>query len=99
MTRQSAVQHLWNGSLLKGLFLSVLVLSSAIAVVYTQYLNRNLHIQLQQLQENRDKLHIEWTQLLLEQGTLGSDIRVEKIAREHLNMLLPSPNQVLVIKP
>jgi cell division protein FtsL len=99
MTQKTAIQYLWNGGMLKGLSLSVLVLSSAIAVVYIQYLNRNLHIQLQQLQESRDRLHIEWTQLLLEQGTLGSDIRVEKIAREHLDMLLPSPNKVLVIKP
>ena len=81
------------------LLLGGLVLSSAIGVVYIKHLNRSLHIQLQQLQGLRDKLHIEWTQLLLEQGTLGSDVRVEKTAREQLGMIIPSSNQVVVIKP
>jgi len=95
----NAVKILWQSQTLSRLLLSVFVLSSALLVVYTKYLNRNLHIQLQQLQENRDKLHIEWTQLLLEQGTLGSDIRVTEIAKKRLNMQSPTPDQVLVVKP
>lgn len=87
------------GRILDLLFLGLLVLSTAIAVVYTKHLNRSLHIQLQQLQNVRDKLHVEWTQLLLEQGTLGSDVRVEKIAQEKLRMITPSPHQMVVIKP
>lgn len=79
--------------------LGVLVLSSALGVVYTKYLNRNLHIQLEQLQDARDNLHVEWTQLLLEQGTLASDVRVEKIAREKLGMIVPSPKEIVVIQP
>lgn len=79
--------------------LSLLVLSSAMGVVYTKHLHRGLHIQLQQLQKERDKYHVEWTQLLLEQGTLGSDQRVEKVAREQLGMIIPPPNQIVVIKP
>lgn len=79
--------------------LGVLVLGSALGVVYTKYLNRNLHIQLEQLQDARDNLHVEWTQLLLEQGTLASDVRVEKIAREKLGMIVPSPKEIVVIQP
>ena len=78
---------------------SLMVLGSAIGVVYTKHLHRSRHIQLQQLQNTRDKLHVEWTQLLLEKGTLGSDVQVEKIAREQLRMIIPPPNQVAVIKP
>lgn len=81
------------------MILSFLVLSSALGVVYTKYLNRNLHIQLEQLQDARDNLHVEWTQLLLEQGTLASDLRVEKIAREKLGMVIPSPKEIVVIQP
>ena len=79
--------------------LGLLVMGSAVGVVYTKHVNRNRHIQLQQLQNTRDKLHVEWTQLLLEQGTLGSDVRVEKVAREQLGMIVPPSNQVVVIKP
>jgi len=75
------------------------VLASAMMVVTTKHLNRKLHIDLQDLQQKRDKLHIEYSQLLLEQGTLGSDARVEQVAREQLGMNLPKPEQTWVIKP
>jgi cell division protein FtsL len=84
---------------LKMMLLGLLVLSSALGVVYTKYLNRNLHIQLEALQDSRDNLHVEWTQLLLEQGTLASDLRVEKIAREKLGMIVPSNKEIVVIQP
>lgn len=76
-----------------------LVLGSALGVVFTQHFHRSLHIQLQMLQKSKDKLHEEWTRLLLEQGTLGSDLRVEQIAREKLGMTIPNPNQMVVIRP
>jgi cell division protein FtsL len=79
--------------------LALLVLSSAMGVVYTKHFNRTLHIQLQQLQNTKDKLHEEWTQLLLEQGTLGSDVRVEQVAREKLGMIVPPPSQMVVVQP
>jgi len=79
--------------------LGLLVIGSAVGVVYTKHVNRNRHIQLQQLQNTRDKLHVEWTQLLLEQGTLGSDVRVEEVAREQLGMIAPPSDQMVVIKP
>ena len=78
---------------------SFILLSSALAVVYSKHLYRKLHIQLQHLQQARDSLHNEWTQLLLEQGTLASDVRVEKIARETLKMKIPDPTQTQVINP
>lgn len=79
--------------------MTLLVMSSAIAVVYTKHINRSLHIQLQQLQKTRDNLHIEWSKLLLEQGTLGSDLRVEKIASDELNMFVPKAEEMMVVRP
>lgn len=75
------------------------VLMSAIAVVVSKHLSRSLHIQLQELHHHRDVLHIEWSRLLLEQSTLGSDARVEKIASEQLGMKIPNPKQVMVLRP
>jgi cell division protein FtsL len=80
-------------------FLMICLLLSAMAVIVSKHLDRTLHIRLQQLQKNRDDLHIEWSRLLLEQSTLGSDPRVEKIAREQLGMTVPAPNQVQVMRP
>lgn len=75
------------------------VLGSAMAVVYIKHLNRKLHIELQQLQQSSDNLHVEWSKLLLEQGTLGSDVRVEQVAVDQLNMVLPKHDEIMVIKP
>ncbi len=96
--RGPLVELLPRGSM-SVLLLGLLVLGTALGVVYTKYLNRNLHSELQQLQATRDQLHVEWTQLLLEQGTLGSDVRVEKVARETLGMITAPSNQIVVIKP
>jgi len=81
-----------------GCFL-LLLLATASGVVYCKHLTRGLHVQLQNLQQSRDKLHIEWSQLLLEQGVLGADVRVEKIAHEKLGMHLPASEKVRVIHP
>lgn len=77
--------------------LSCLVFASALGVIYYQHLSRQLFTTLQSLQQEIESLQVEWSQLLLEQGTWSSDARVERIAREHLKMLLPEPNEVVVI--
>lgn len=96
---QSPLKQLWSGYPLLIGFLSLVVLGTAIAVVLAKHLHRGFNIQVQQLQSTRDALHVEWTQLLLEQGTLGSDVRVEKIAREQLEMIIPTPSQMMVVRP
>lgn len=95
----SPLDPLFSFSQILVMLLMIGVLGSAIAVVYTQHLNRSLHIQLQHLHELRDAFHVEWSQLLLEQGTYGSDVRVEKVAQETLKMKLPRQDQIMVIRP
>lgn len=80
-------------------FLMIGLLLSAMAVIVSKHLDRSLHIRLQQLQKTRDDLHVEWSRLLIEQGTLGSDPRVEQIAREQLKMIVPAANQIQVMRP
>lgn len=91
--------YLIQSSGLKLWVLGLLVLSSAIGVVYSKHVGRNFHTQLQELYNERDKLHVEWTQLLLERGALGADMRVEKIAREELGMRFPLQDEIVMIKP
>jgi len=79
--------------------LMISVLGSALLIVYTQHLNRSLHIELQHLDDIRDALHVEWSQLLLEQATYGSDLRVERVAQERLHMRVPKQEQMMVIHP
>jgi cell division protein FtsL len=75
------------------------VLGSGVGVIHIQHANRQLFVQLQKLQKERDHLEIEWELLRLEQSTLITDAAVENVARMRLNMLLPDPNEVFYITP
>lgn len=79
--------------------LACAVLGSGIGVAYTQHANRQLFIQLQKLQAERDHLEIEWELLRLEQSTLVTDAAVEEVARTRLNMRPPDSSAVLYIAP
>lgn len=74
------------------------VFASAIGVIYVKHQTRQYFAQMQHLQRAAEDLHVEWSQLLVEQGTWASDARVEKMAREDLKMVLPKPQEVVVIK-
>ena len=70
---------------------------SALLVVHKKHQSRQLFMQLQSLQLEVERLQEEWSQLLLEQGTWASDARIEKMARTQLQMILPEPNQVVIL--
>jgi cell division protein FtsL len=78
--------------------LILIVFGSALAVVFAKHQSRQLFAQLQNLQRQADDLHVEWTQLLLEQGAWATNARVEKVGRERLNMRSPAPQDVVVIR-
>jgi cell division protein FtsL len=88
-----------NGQFLMVALLTGTVLGSGVGVVYTRHANRQLFVQLQKLQAERDSLAVEWELLQLEQSTLVTDSAVEETARKRLNMLTPDPSEVLYIKP
>lgn len=79
--------------------LLILVLLSCIGSIYVVHLSRQSFAQLQQLHQQRDALHVEWTQLLLEQGTWASYSRIEQLAAQSLHMERPNPAKVQVIEP
>lgn len=74
------------------------VFISAIAVIYVKHQTRQYFAELQSHQQEADNQQVEWSQLLVEQGTWGSDARVERLAHQTLKMRLPDPKEVKVIK-
>jgi cell division protein FtsL len=75
----------------------VLVLGTAIAVVWTKHEARSRFIQLQGLNGQRDALDIEWGQLKLEQSAWATHGRVEQAARVDLHMVIPRPDEVRIV--
>ncbi|GAB4223704.1 MAG: hypothetical protein Tsb005_19480 [Gammaproteobacteria bacterium] len=101
MQRNQAALEGWNFSFSKeslGLLLLIgMVLISAFLVVYVKDLDRRLFSQVQTEQQVRNKLQVEWGQLLLEQSTLATQARVQTIARDQLNMHSPDAARTEVV--
>ena len=77
----------------------VALLAAAIAVVWSKHRARSLFIELQALHAERDALDIEWGQLKLEQSAWAMHGRVEQTARLNLQMVVPRPDEVRIVKP
>jgi cell division protein FtsL len=58
-----------------------------------------LFSELQRQESSRDLLNIDWGRLQLEQSTWATHGRIERMAREELQMIVPGPEQLLVVKP
>jgi cell division protein FtsL len=67
-------------------------------VVYVKPYTRKLFVELQQLEKQRDDMEVEWGQLQLEQNTWATHTRIERIAKQKLQMITPQTSDVIYIK-
>lgn len=79
-------------------FLILVVLGCALGVVTAQHRARKLHNDIEREQTRMRELEVEWGQLQLEAGTWAAHARVEKIARERLHMVTPTPTQIIPVE-
>ncbi len=79
--------------------LAACVFVSALGVVVTKHESRQLFIEFEALKAGRDELNVEWGKLTLEQATWATPTRVERIARDRLDMTLPSAERIVVVHP
>ena len=86
-----------SGVVLNAVLLVIVVLC-ALSVVTSQHKARKLYVSLQQEKENAQKIEVEWGQLQLEQSTLATLSRIERIATQRLQMQLPKNGQVQYIR-
>lgn len=77
--------------------LLLLLITSAMAVIYCKYQSRLLFISIQEHEKNLDRYEVEWGQLQLEMTTLIEHGRVERMARRKLNMVEPVRDQIVHI--
>jgi cell division protein FtsL len=69
------------------MLVTLLLVVSALSLVVAQYQGRRLFIELERAQTVARQLDIEWSQLQLDQSTLGKHARIEAGARSDLNMV------------
>ena len=79
--------------------LLLVVVISAVCVVYSKHQGRKLFIELQALENERDAMDVEWGQLQLEQSTLTTQGQVETAARDRLGMVVLSADNMVMVKP
>lgn len=78
--------------------LLIITFVSAISVVYVKHYNRKLFVELQQFEKQRDNMEVEWGKLQLEQNTWATHARIERIAREKLQMITPEAEDIIYLR-
>lgn len=100
MPKASTQQKLLRpGQLAVTAVLVVALLGSALAVVYSTHRSRQLFNEWQQLQRKEWALDEDWERLLLEQSTWAAHERVSKLAETKLDMTMPDPAAIKIVKP
>ena len=79
--------------------LLVVTIGSALGVVYARQKHRQLFIEINRLQRERDDLNIEFGRLQLEQATWAETNRIEQIATGKLGMFTPTGKDIVVVRP
>jgi len=79
--------------------LTIVVILTSMAVVYSKYSWRTEFVTLQKLEQTRDKLNEEWGRLLLEQSTWASPTRIEQQSRTRLKMIVPTADMTVIVQP
>ena len=83
------VQKYWFALLL------LMVISSALTVIYVKHESRVLFAELRNIQKQQDQEVIQWSRLQLQNSTLATHSNVESQARKTLKMHLPESVQLV----
>lgn len=86
-----------TGRMLTVSVLALAVTASAVAVIYGEHRARLAFVELQSLQQERDRLDVKWGRLRLEQGAWETHGRVERLAREELGMRMPQRGEMKIV--
>ncbi|NNC65229.1 MAG: cell division protein FtsL [Gammaproteobacteria bacterium] len=77
--------------------LAVAVVVSAVWVASARHQARQLFIELEALNRERDRLQVDWGRLQLEQSAWAAHPRVESLAREDIGLDLPDQRTVVLV--
>jgi cell division protein FtsL len=77
--------------------LAFAVVGSAVWVANTRHQARQLFVELEALNRERDRLQVDWGRLQLEQSAWAAHPRIESLASERLQLDLPDQRSVVMI--
>ena len=97
LSRGWAISFFLAKSQLSTMILVLAVLSSALSIIYVTNITRTLNANIQQNLTMHDTLHVQWGQLLLEKSTWMVQARVQQVAEEKLQMVIPDSKSVMIV--
>ncbi|KQX90391.1 cell division protein FtsL [Variovorax sp. Root473] len=81
------------------LLLLLAVIATALYLVHTQYQSRQLYTEFDRAQQEARKLETEHDRLQVEKRAQATPLRVEKLAKEQLQMRTASPAITQYVRP
>lgn len=79
--------------------LSVVLLLSALVVIFSKYQTRRIFTEIQKMEKQLDFYEVEWGRLQLEMTMLTEENRVEIEARNRLKLIMPERDKIVYLKP
>ncbi len=79
--------------------LGVILLFTALAVIYSKHYSRLIFIDIQKQERLLDQKEVEWGQTQLELTTFSEQTRVELVARQKLKLKTPEREKIIYLKP
>lgn len=86
-----------NRQALSLVMLAALCFCSAMLVLYSKYLSTQAYIRVSENQKLIDELDVQWSQLQIEESTFSEHGRVERAARDKLDMTYPALDGTVMI--
>jgi len=77
--------------------LVAVIFLSALGVVMVKNAYRQAYITKHQQEIQGERLHTQWMQLLLEEGTWGSGKRIEQVALQQIGMKVPDATDTAIL--
>ena len=79
--------------------MGLVLLLSALAVIYSKYYSRLIFIEIQKQERALDQYEVEWGQMQLELTMLAEQNRLELVAQDELKLMMPLREKIIYIKP
>ncbi|MFZ4502348.1 MAG: cell division protein FtsL [Methylovulum sp.] len=79
--------------------LFLILLGSALTVIFCKYHSRLLFMEIQQQESALDQYEVEWGQMQLELTMLTEHNRIEQFAVENLKLITPLREKTIYLKP
>ena len=80
------------------LVIACLLMLSALSLVTARYRSRLLFVSSERMAAKTQELDVEWRRLQLERAELARNARVDQLARQELEMVVPTPAQTVYMK-